>query len=235
MEQRMAKLALAQISQQKLRDADPAGGRKKVLPIFYPFFVHVYPLFFAKKVESEEKLRLRAERKRKEEEAKKKKEEEEERMREEAEMENLERERESEMEKERERLMGTFCQELLALSSEDGVRLLKERKLEVEDGFTCQNKDKDIAKELLKTLANLALEEREAIVKKEEEEAVKGESKRRVSFEEKSVEIEDQEGATLHVSNNERKAPGGGILKCQKTTVSKADVEKEAVKRWQNF
>ena len=45
MEQRMAKLALAEISQQKLRDADAAGRRQQS----------------CKKVESEEKVRLRAE------------------------------------------------------------------------------------------------------------------------------------------------------------------------------
>ena len=45
----MAKLALAQISQQKLRDADPAGGKKKVLNTFFTLFVQVLPSFFAKR------------------------------------------------------------------------------------------------------------------------------------------------------------------------------------------
>ena len=213
MEQRMAKLALAEISQQKLRDADTAGGRGQQS---------------SKKVESEEKVRLRAERKRKEE-AKKKKEEEA-RMHEEAEQKKLEREKESESEvlEERERLVGSLCQELLALSPEDGVRLLISKR-EAEDGSSRQ----DLARELLKALATLALEEREEVVKVEEA-AVKGET-RRVSFEEKNVEIGDQEGVSLGDSNNERKLPGGGILKCQKTSVCKTDVEKEAVKRLQNF
>ena len=151
-------------------------------------------------------------------------------MHEEAEQKKLEREKESESEvlEERERLVGTFCQELLALSPEDGVRLLISKR-EAEDGSSRQ----DLARELLKALATLALEEREEVVKVEEA-AVKGET-RRVSFEEKNVEIGDQEGVSLGDSNNERKLPGGGILKCKKTSVCKTDVEKEAVKRLQNF
>ena len=214
MEQRMAKLALAEISQQKLRDADAAGRRQQS----------------CKKVESEEKVMLRAERKRKEEEVKKKKGEEA-RMREEAELKKLEKEKDSEMEilKEKARLMGTFCQQLLALSPENGVRLLRKR--EVEDGLSRQ----EIGRELLKTLATLVLEGREEIEK--EEEAVKGETCR-VSFEEKNVVIGnsgDQEGVALGDSSIERNLPGGGILKCKKTSVDKTDLEKEAVKRCSNF
>merc|ERR1712037_503794 len=131
-----------------------------------------------------------------------------------------EKESESEVLEERERLVGSLCQELLALSPEDGVRLLMSKR-EAEDGSSRQ----DLARELLKALATLALEEREKVVKVEEA-AVKGET-RRVSFEEKNVEIGDQEGVSLgdsnSNSNNERKLPGGGILKCQKTSVCKTD------------
>merc|ERR1711971_635557 len=198
MEHRMAKLALAEIGKQKLMDADATENGKR-----------------AKKVESEEKVRLRAERarKREEEEAKKKKEEEA-RMRE-AEVKRLEREKESEMEVEKKEKMEKFCQELLALPSEDGVLLMKRRALEEEMG-----------RELLKILATIALNEGEELINKEEE-AVKGE-KRRVSFEDNDVEIgnfEDcDEKATLSDCNAEKRPPG--ILKSQnKTSTSKNDVE----------
>ena len=210
MEHRMAKLALAEIGKQKLMDADHGeNGRRQQ----------------ARKVESEEKVRLRAERgrKREEEEARKKKEA---RMRE-AEREKLEREKESEMQLEKKEIkMETFWQELLALPAEDGV--LQIRKLEQEEGLTSQ----EIGKELLNTLATLALKEREEAMEKEEE-AVKGEKKRFVSFEEKNVDIGNvgghKEEVTLSGSNHERKLPG--ILKCQKSSVSENDVEKEVVKR----
>ena len=215
MEHRMAKLALAEIGKQKLMDADGSENGRR-----------------AKKVESEEKVRLRAERarKREEEEAKKKKEDE--ARRREAEVKQLEREKESEIEVEKKERMEKLWQELLALPSEDGVGLMRKRELEEEEeGWASE----DMGRELLNILANIAIKEGEELTNKEEE-AVKG-GKRRVSFDDQDVEIgnfEDRdEKVALSDSNNEKNLPG--ILKCQKTTASKNDVEKEIVRRWQNL
>ena len=88
---------------------------------------------------------------------------------------------------------------------------------------------------LLNLLATMASKERDELVEKEEKEkkdAVKGE-KRRVSFEEKDVEIptvEDQDNKEPIVNSSVEKTPPG-ILKSQKSDVSKNDVEKEVVKR----
>ena len=92
---------------------------------------------------------------------------------------------------------------------------------------------------LLNLLASMASKERDELVEKEEkekeekeeEDAVKGE-KRRVSFEEKETEIptvEDQDNKEPIVNSSVEKTPPG-ILKSQKSYVSKNDVEKEVVK-----
>ena len=206
MEHRMAKLALAEIGKQKLMDADATENGKR-----------------AKKVESDEKVRLRAERARKREEEEAKKKREEEARMHEAEVKRLE----SEMEVEKKEKMEKFCQELLALPSEDGVLLMKRRALEEEKGLSSE----EIGRELLNILATIALKEGEELMNKEEE-GVKGE-KRRVSFEEKDVEIGNvgdcDEKASLSDCNAEKRL--AGILKSQKTSTSKNDVEKEIVKR----
>ena len=91
---------------------------------------------------------------------------------------------------------------------------------------------------LLNLLASMASKERDELLEKEEkekeekEDAVKGE-KRRVSFEEKEIEIptvEDQDNKEPIVNSSVEKTPPG-ILKSQKSDVSKNDVEKEVVKR----
>ena len=88
---------------------------------------------------------------------------------------------------------------------------------------------------LLNLLASMASKERDELVEKEEkekEDAVKGE-KRRVSFEEKEIEIptvEDQDNKEPIVNSSVEKTPPG-ILKSQKSDVSKNDVEKDVVKR----
>ena len=88
---------------------------------------------------------------------------------------------------------------------------------------------------LLTLLATVASKERDELVEKEEKEkanAVK-EEKRRVSFEEKEIEIptvEDQDNKEPIVNSSVEKTPPG-ILKSQKSDVSKNDVEKEVVKR----
>ena len=85
---------------------------------------------------------------------------------------------------------------------------------------------------LLNLLASMASKERDELVEKEKEDAVKGE-KRRVSFEEKDIEIptvEDQDNKEPIVNSSVEKTPPG-ILKSQKSDVSKNDVEKEVVKR----
>ena len=88
---------------------------------------------------------------------------------------------------------------------------------------------------LLNLLATVASKERDELVEKEEkekEDSVKGE-KRRVSFEEKDTEIpiiEDQDNKEPIVNSSVEKTPPG-ILKSQKSDVSKNDAEKEIVKR----
>ena len=97
-----------------------------------------------------------------------------------------------------------------------------------------------MATSLLTLLATMASKERDKLVEKEEKEkeekekenSVKG-GTRRVSFEEKETEIptvEDQDNKEPIVNSSVEKTPPG-ILKSQKSDVSKNDVEKEVVKR----
>ena len=108
---------------------------------------------------------------------------------------------------------------------------MRKRELEEEGWWAIE----DMVRELLNILATIAIKEGEELMDKEDE-VVKGE-KRRVSFDDQDVEIgnfEDRdEKAALSDSDSEKNLPG--ILKCQKTTASKNDVEKEIVRRWQNL
>ena len=122
MEHRMAKLALAEIGKQKVRDV--AGEKKK-------------------KVESEEKIRLRERRKREEEEKKLKKEkEEEEKSREEEVRIKEEQKKKAEEEENRRQLaerkekIEEFWVELLPKNLEEGHLLMTEK--ESEEGWTRQ-------------------------------------------------------------------------------------------------
>ena len=173
-EHRMAKLALAEIGKQKLRDDCESGVRQQ-----------------GRKVESEEKARLRAARKKVEEDKKKK--DDESRMRE-AEMKKMEEQ--NALQVENISSPEGFWQELLDLVSEDGVALMRKR--ELEEGWSKE----EMARGLLNALCNMAIKEGEELVNKEEED-VKGE-KRRVSFEDKDVENRNPEEKVNPPSNEKK-------------------------------
>ena len=138
-EHRMAKLALAEIGKQKLRDDCESGVRQQ-----------------GRKVEmSEEKARLRAARKKVEEDKKKK--DDESRMRE------AEMEEQDALQVENKSSPEGFWQELLDLVSGDGVALMRRR--EVEEGWSKE----EMARGLLNELCNMATKEGEELVNKEEE------------------------------------------------------------------